>query len=153
MFTKEDVERNIADLLAVDKTNKLQAVMKLYYRSTICDDVYSYWDIFIELLDSKDSAQRTRGLFLVSVNSKWDKDNKLDKVIDKYLTSAEDKKAIIARQCMQTLQNVIPYKKNLHRVIEEKLRNIDYSLFSENMCGLVYKDVQEIMDMLAKAYV
>ena len=43
---------------------------------------YRFFDIFADMLDSDNAYIRTRGLFLISANAKWDEDNKIDEIID-----------------------------------------------------------------------
>lgn len=54
------------------------------------DHVYPYMDRFGDMLDSDNSYIRTRGLTLLACNSKWDKDYKIDEIIDKYLKHITD---------------------------------------------------------------
>lgn len=44
------------------------------------------------MIDSDNSYIRTRGLTLIACNAKWDKDNKIDEIIDEYLKHIEDVK-------------------------------------------------------------
>jgi len=49
--------------------------------------VYQFFDTFADMIDSDNSYIRTRGLLLISANAKWDTDNKIDEIINKYLNS------------------------------------------------------------------
>ena len=75
--------------------------------------VYSFFDIFAEMLNNSNSYIRTRGLLLISANAKWDLGYKIDKIIDKYLKHIMDDKPITARQCIKALPNIAKYKPDL----------------------------------------
>ncbi len=40
-------------------------------------------DRLADMMDNDNSYIRTRGLTLIAYNAKWDKDNKIDEIIDK----------------------------------------------------------------------
>jgi hypothetical protein len=147
-LTKEEIN-HLMKVVINEKAGQvgLEALLKLYFRSDISDDLYPYIDTFIELLDSKDSVKRSRAIFMVSINAKWDKENKIDKNIDKFLSHVEDEKSIISRQCIKCLQNIIPYKRNLKEKIENKLRSINYNSYTENMKELLFEDVTEVLKL------
>ena len=80
------MEINIEDnfTLLFDKNNNtaykaLQALQKECEES---DKVYCYMDKLADMIDSDNSYIRTRGLTLIAYNAKWDKDNKIDEIID-----------------------------------------------------------------------
>lgn len=41
-------------------------------------------DKFAEMIENSNSYIRTRGIILISVNAKWDIENKIDEIIDDY---------------------------------------------------------------------
>jgi hypothetical protein len=75
--------------------------------------VYLFFDTFADMLNNDNSYIRTRGMFIISANAKWDTDNKIDEIFDKYLSLAIDEKPIVARQCIKTLANAVKHKPDL----------------------------------------
>ena len=71
------------------------------------DKVYCYMDKLADMIGSDNSYIRTRGLTLIAYNAKWDKDNKIDEIIDEYLKHIEDVKPITARQCIKLLPMIV----------------------------------------------
>ncbi len=80
---------NIAEIfeLLFDKNNNVayKALQELQKESEETDCVYPYMDRLSDMLDSDNSYIRTRGLTLLAYNAKWDKDYKIDEIIDIYL--------------------------------------------------------------------
>ena len=91
--------------LLFDKNNKVayKALQELQKESEETDHVYPYMDRLSDMLNSDNSYIRTRGLILIAYNAKWDKDYKIDEVIDDYLKHITDVKPITARQCIMLL--------------------------------------------------
>ena len=96
---------NIAETfqLLFNKNNNVayKALQTLQKQSKETDCVYPYMDRLSDMLDSDNSYIRTRGLTLIACNAKWDKDYKIDEIIDKYLKHITDIKPITARQCIK----------------------------------------------------
>lgn len=107
---------NIAETLELlfDKNNTIayKALQKLQKESAETDYVYPYMDRLSDMLDSDNSYIRTRGLTLIAYNAKWDKDYKIDELIDKYLKHITDVKPITARQCIKLLPIIARDKQN-----------------------------------------
>ena len=78
---------NIAETfeLLFDKNNSVayKALQELQKESEKTDCIYPYMDRLSDMLDSDNSYIRTRGLTLLAYNAKWDKDYKIDEIIDK----------------------------------------------------------------------
>ena len=81
------MEINIEDnfSLLFDKNNNMayKALQALQKECEESDKVYCYMDKLADMIDSDNSYIRTRGLTLIAYNAKWDKDNKIDEIIDK----------------------------------------------------------------------
>lgn len=75
-----------------------KALKILQKESEHTDHVYPFLDT---MLDSSQSYIRTRALILIACNAKWDRENKIDKIIDQYLDYITDEKPITARQCIK----------------------------------------------------
>lgn len=147
---KEDIEEAISLLYEKDNQIALLALLKLYYRSTILSDIYEYWDMFVNLLSSDKSTERTRAIFLLSINTKWDKEEKFEQILEDYLAHVEDEKSITSRQCIKCIANIIPNKPKLKETIVQKLMHINYNHYTPNMKDLIFRDVTELVNEIKK---
>lgn len=133
--------------LLFDKNNKIayKALQELQKESEEVNCVYPYMDRLSDMLDSDNSYIRTRGLTLIAYNAKWDKEYKIDEIIDKYLRHITDVKPITARQCIKLLPIVAKYKPELRNDILFALRKANISVYDDSMQPLVYKDIQKAL--------
>ena len=145
---------NIAETfeLLFDKNNNTayNSLQELQRKGEETDCVYSYMDRLSDMLDSDNSYIRTRGLILLAYNAKWDKDYKIDEVIDKYLKHITDVKPITARQCIKLLPIIAKYKPELKNDILSALYKADVSVYDDSMQPLVYKDIQKELKEIQK---
>lgn len=95
------------------------------------------------MLDSENSYLRSRGLTLISANTKWDYNNKIN--IDSYLQHITDAKPITARCCIKSLRELIKYKPELKSKIISALQNADLSAYKESMQLLIRRDIDEVL--------
>lgn len=114
------------------------------------DCVYPYMDRLSDMLDSDNSYIRTRGLTLLAYNAKWDKDYKIDEIIDTYLKHITDVKPITARQCIKLLPMIAKYKPELKNDILSALQKADITVYDDSMQPLVYKDIQKAWNEIQK---
>lgn len=145
---------NIAETfeLLFDSNNNIayKALKELQRVSEESDSVYPYVDRLSDMLDSDNSYVRTRGLTLLACNARWDKDFKLDEIIDKYLKHIVDVKPITARQCIKLLPVIAKYKPDLKNDILCALYKADISAYEDSMQPLVYKDIQKALKEIQK---
>ncbi|MDO4307859.1 MAG: SufBD protein [Eubacteriales bacterium] len=145
---------NIAETfeLLFDKNNNVayKALQELQKESEETDCIYAYMDRLGDMLDSDNSYIRTRGLVLLAYNAKWDSDNKIDEVIDKYLKHITDVKPITARQCIKLLPMIAREKPELRNDICSALQKADISFYDDSMQPLVYKDIQKALKEIQK---
>ncbi|MCI9456159.1 MAG: SufBD protein [Oscillospiraceae bacterium] len=145
---------NIAETfeLLFDKNNNIayRALQNLQKESQETDCVYPYMDRLSDMLDSDNSYIRTRGLTLLAYNAKWDKDYKIDEIIEKYLKHITDVKPITARQCIKLLPLVATYKPELKNDILFALHKADICVYEDSMQPLVYKDIQKALKEIQK---
>ena len=143
------MEVNIAETfeLLFDKNNKVayKALQELQKESEEANCVYPYMDRLSDMLDSDNSYIRTRGLTLIAYNAKWDKEYKIDDIIDKYLRHITDVKPITARQCIKLLPTVAKYKPELRNDILSALHKANICIYDDSMQPLVYKDIQKAL--------
>ena len=146
---------NIAETfeLLFDKNNNVayKALQELQKQCEETDCVYPYMDRLSDMLDSDNSYIRTRGLTLLAYNAKWDKDYKIDEVIDKYLKHITDVKPITARQCIKLLPIIAKHKPKLKSDILSKLHKADISIYEDSMQSLVYNDIQKSLKVIQKS--
>ena len=146
---------NIAETfeLLFDKNNNVayKALQELQKQCEETDCVYPYMDRLSDMLDSDNSYIRTRRLTLLAYNAKWDKDYKIDEVIDKYLKHITDVKPITARQCIKLLPIIAKHKPKLKSDILSKLHKADISIYEDSMQSLVYNDIQKSLKVIQKS--
>lgn len=146
---------NIAETfeLLLDKNNNVayKALQLLQKESEERNYVYPYMGRLSDMLDSDNSYIRTRGLTLLAYNAKWDKDNKIDEIIDKYLKHITDIKPITARQCIKLLPIIAKHKPELKNDILSALHNADISIYEDSMQTLIYKDIQKALKVIQKS--
>ena len=145
---------NIAETfeLLFDKNNNVayKALQDLQKESEETDCVYPYMDRLSDMLDNDNSYIRTRGLILLAYNAKWDKDYKIDEVIDKYLKHITDVKPITARQCIKLLPIIAKCKPELKNDILSALHKANTFVYDDSMQPLVYKDIQKALKAMQK---
>ena len=131
--------------LLFDKNNKTayKALQELQKESVETDKVYPYMDKLGDMLESDNSYIRTRGLTLIAYNARWDRDNKIDEIIDEYLKHITDVKPITARQCIKLLPMIAKDKPELRNDICLALQRADISFYEDSMRPLVYKNIQK----------
>ena len=137
---------SIAELIngLFDKNDKAahKRLKELVSTSEPSNDVYKFFDTFADMIDSDNSYIRARGLLLISANAKWDKDCKIDEIIDKYLHHIMDEKPITARQCIKALPNIAKHKPELVDVICSALRKANPLRYADSMQSLVSGDIE-----------
>ena len=114
------------------------------------DCVYPFIDRLSDMLDSDNSYIRTRGLTLLAYNAKWDKEYKVDEIIDEYLKHITDVKPITARQCIKLLPIIAKHKPELKNDILSALNKANISIYDYSMQPLVYKDIQKALKEIKK---
>lgn len=131
--------------LLFDKNNNVayKALQELQKESEETDCVYPFIDKLSDMLDSDNSYIRTRGLTLLAYNAKWDKEYKVDEIIDEYLKHITDVKTITARQCIKLLPIIAKHKPELKNDILSALNKANISIYDYSMQPLVYKDIQK----------
>lgn len=145
---------NIAETfeLLFDKNNNVayKALQRLQRESEETNHIYPYMDRLGDMLNSDNSYIRTRGLTLLAYNAKWDKDYKIDEIIDEYLKHITDVKPITARQCIKLLPIIAKSKPSLKHDILSALHKANISFYDDSMQSLVYKDIQKALKEIQK---
>ena len=130
-----------------DKNNTVayKALQELQKESEETDCVYPFIDRLSDMLDSDNSYIRTRGLTLLAYNAKWDKEYKVEEIIDEYLKHITDVKPITARQCIKLLPIIAKHKPELKNDILSALNKANISIYDYSMQPLVNKDIQKAL--------
>ncbi len=138
--------------LLFDKNNNVayKALQELQKESEETDCVYPFIDRLSDMLDSDNSYIRTRGLTLLAYNAKWDKEYKVDEIIDEYLKHITDVKPITARQCIKLLPIIAKHKPELKNDFLSALNKANISIYDYSMQPLVYKDIQKALKEIKK---
>lgn len=107
--------------------------------------LYEYFEDIKKMLYDEKSYIKMRGFRIICKLSKWDKDNKINDIIDDLLQVLDDEKPTIVRLCLSSLDNLLLYKMDLSNKVENKLKNIDLSKYKDNMKPLIEKDINHIL--------
>lgn len=107
--------------------------------------MYSRMDQLNGMLDSGSSYIRTRALTLIAYNARWDRDNKINRLIGRYLAHITDAKPVTARQCVQLLPAVAAHKPELRSRIVQALEKADTSIYNSSMRPLVCQDIRRAL--------
>ena len=110
--------------------------------------LYKYFDDIKKMLFNEKSYIKMRGFRIICKLSKWDKDNKINNIIDSLLQVLDDEKPTIVRQCLSSLNNLLLYKIELSEKVENKLKKLDLSKYKDSMKPLIQKDIDCILNQL-----
>ena len=144
-LTAEDIGTLVEWLAETDDKIRYPSFQLLLSRSAHHPDVYPYWDVFTEKLDSPNAYQRSIGLKLMAENARWDEAGSWDAAIDEYLAFCDDNKPVVVRLCIQSLAKVVPHKPHLWPMIMEKLMGIDIEARKESQRKLVLLDILSVL--------
>jgi hypothetical protein len=134
------INEKIIMLTSSDNKRAYNALKELLAVSEENNQVYSYFDKFVEMMnDRSNSYIRTRALRLIAFTSKWDKENKVNLIIEDYLKHIEDEKPITSRQCIKDTVVIAKNKPELIETILKALEKFD-RIYEDSMQSLIYKD-------------
>lgn len=145
MTDMQHIEELVHQLRSPNNKEAYTALKSLEETSASSNAVYVYIDTFIEMIRDSNSYVRTRGLVLIACNAKWDEEEKIEGILEEYLSHATDEKPITARQCVKSLAVIGEAKPNLVPVIIASLRNSDLSRYPDTMRPLVQKDIVDVL--------
>lgn len=141
-------EEKIKNLYNKDNNIAYKTLLELETMTTESNELYNYFNVFLEMLNNEKTFIRVRGFRLLCSLAKWDNENKINKNIDILLKELEDEKGTSVRQCLEKLNLILMYKIELTDIIENKLRNLDLSKYKKSMQSLIKKDVDYILEHL-----
>lgn len=121
-----DIGKKVDMLVCSNNKQAYNVLKELLEISQQCNDLYPYFDTFVEMMNNKDNSYiRTRGLRLIAYNSKWDINNQVNSIIEEWLKHIEDEKPITARQCIKDTVIIAKNKPELIEIILEKLEKMN----------------------------
>ena len=143
--TKMTISEKVGMLSATDNNVAYKALKELI---EVSKESNTYFDKFVDLMnDTSNSYNRTRGLRLIALNSKWDVEGKVNLIIEDYLDHIEDDKPITARQCIKDTVIIAQHKPELIDIILKYLRKFD-RIYEDSMQSLIYKDREKAIRMI-----
>lgn len=139
----------IAGLRNKNDKEAYRLLLQLEEKSAESNELYSFFEDFLELLKSESSFVRTRGFRLSCAQAQWDTEDKIEKNLDVLLMMLDDEKPTAVRQCLAALHIVVLFKPDLNEKIENKLNAMDLSKYKDSMSPLIKKDMEELRKMMS----
>lgn len=144
-----DIDSLVSLLFDKNNNTACTAMKTLCEISERTDTAYCYMNTFAQMLKSDNSYVRNRGIKLIAANARWDKDFKIDEIIEEYLKHIEDIKPITARQCISSLPQIASCKPDLKEDILSALKRADTSHYPDSMRNLVQNDIKKAIQDIA----
>lgn len=142
------MKEKLENLYNEDNNSAYKTLLELETITTESNELYSYFEYLLEMLNSKKTFIRVRGFRLICFLSKWDNEDKINKNIEVILNVLEDEKGTSVRQCLEKLSLILMYKIELTEVIKNKIKNLDLSKYKGSMQSLIRKDIKNIYSNL-----
>ena len=96
----------------------------------------------------KNSLVRNRAIAILAANARWDKDGKLDALLDEFLSHVADAKPITARQCVAALPEIAEARPALIPRIRAALERADLSGCPDSMQPLILRDIMAALQKI-----
>ena len=137
---------NLAEqLFSKDEKTRYKAFLTLKDASAESADVYSFWDQFRKMLQSKSSYQRSIGMLLMGENARWDSEGKLEQDYLQLLSLCEDEKFITSRQAIQNIPAWVEYLPDRRDEVAAFLMNLDLSVYKDSQVNLIRMDILQTL--------
>ncbi len=146
--TAMDFDACIARLTEKDAKAAYALAQRITEESRACDVWYPYFDRFAALLRHKNSLVRNRAISILAANARWDREGKLDALLDEFLSHITDVKPITARQCASALPEIADAKPALIPRIRAALERVDLSGYPDSMQPLILKDILTVLQKI-----
>jgi hypothetical protein len=140
-----EIENLVALLEEKEDAVRYPALLLLQQRSAAADDVFPFWETFVQKLSDKNSYQRSIGLMLLAENAKWDTTGKTKAALPDYLARLQDEKPVTVRQCIQNLEKIIAAHPDLGKTVASTLTALDLEAVRESMRKLVLTDILNVL--------
>jgi len=130
-----------------EKNNDIRyaAFLTLQKRSMAYSDVYPFWDALVQKLDHENSYQRSIGVMLLAENIRWDTQNKLDAILDRYTALFRDEKFITARQAIQSLSGWLPKRPDKVPLVLKNLISISVEELPSTQRRMILLDILQVL--------
>ena len=138
----------IEKLTQKDNTAAYHSLLELEAVSAESDELYGYFEDFLQLLSHRNSYVRIRGFRMCCAQARWDTENKLKYSLPELLKMLEDEKPAAVRQCLAALPVVSLYKPELCGEIAGKLEKLDLTKYNDSMRPLIEKDIARLQKSL-----
>lgn len=139
------MKNKIENLYNSDNDLAYNSLLELEIISTESDEVYNYFDNFLDLINSNETLKIIRGFRLICCVAKYDKLNKINDNIDIILKVFDSDNGIVIRQCLKYINQILLYKIELKDCFEFKLRNMYILKYKSSMQSLIKKDIDDIL--------
>ena len=136
-----DFDDCIARLTGKDAKEAYAFTQQIVEESRASDAWYPCFDRFAELLRHKNSLVRNRAIAILAANARWDREGRVDALLDEFLSHVTDVKPITARQCVAALPEIAEAKPKLVLRIRAALEQADLSGYPDSMQPLILKDI------------
>lgn len=111
------MKEKIENLYNKDNNSAYKTLLDLEVITTESNELYSYFDLLLKMLNDKRTFIRVRGFRLICCLAKWDTENKINDNIDIILKELDDEKGTSVRQCLEKLNQILIYKIELTNII------------------------------------
>jgi HEAT repeat protein len=130
-----------------EKNNDIRyaAFLTLQKRSMAHNDIYPFWDTLAQKLDHENSYQRSIGVMLLAQNIRWDTENRLKTVLNKYMDRFRDEKFITARQAIQSLQSWLADRPEVIPEVVEELTAVPVDQLPPTQRKLILLDILQAL--------
>ena len=105
----------IKNLYNEDNNIAYKTLLELETITTESNELYDYFNEFLEMLNNNKTFIRVRGFRLICCLAKWDNENKINNNINIILKELEDEKGTSVRQCLEKLNLILMYKIEIGR--------------------------------------
>ena len=129
--------------LLTEKNDEIRylAFLVLCERSNNHPDIYPYWDVFVSMLSSENSYQRTIGATLIAANIRWDEKKKFARIFQTYMSLCNDEKFAASRLTIQTIPVWAKYAPELLDKVVDELVHINVRSLKESQRKLILLDI------------
>lgn len=141
------MEELLKRLTDKDDKKAYELTKQLCAESAITDKYLGMIPVFVSMLHDKSSYVRTRGFILICNQARWADRSQISAVFDQMVVLLKDTKPTVVRQCLKALHEVILYRPELSKKIEEAVSEIELSKYKESMSHLIESDIEELKSL------
>ena len=144
-----NIEEMVKELYGRNPKEAYNILLELEKISEENDFLYIFLNEFFQMLDNENTFIRIRGYRLFCKQAKWDKLNKINRMIDKvFLQIVTEEKPIALRQMIKALEDIIKNKSELRNKVKQKLLEIDCLKYKKSMHGIIENDIKNLSKII-----